>query len=459
MTVSPTTAALPRRPLWGSERRQLGLLMLAALLLRLAFLSIHRPGDYLQGGDGQWYVQQGWLIAHNSLPAPLTTVGPLYPVGLALLWLVFPTATEPVGVESIPAAYLTLVRLSQVALSLFVVGLGYLLARGLTASHAAGMVTAVGLGLGPAFIMEPVHILTEPVFMALMTLGVWLYIRGMRSPSRAGFALTGFVLALSALTRPVTLLFPAVLIPHMWTDRRSTGARRGLPWLLGAFALMLLPWSIYLQRTTGSFLPEGFASNLWIGAVGEGQWEGSATLDQWRQEFGGEDGSYVQEALRVIASDPIGWLTLRARRLAAAVLTPHGMSDLSGPSIKLLFGEWLARGMPLDGLWVIASAPHFPLKLVIYLIHFAALGLGGVGAWISLRRWRDVYAILAGGLYLVAAYAFLTILPRYLFPAEVFLWVVAAAGALWLSHRLHRNPRPGPPRDGPADTALPSDAP
>ena len=441
MTPSPRPSASPGQPSsirsWlGRERQQLALLLLAALLLRLAFLSSQRPDDFLRGGDGPWYVHQGWLIAQDSLPAPLTTVGPLYPVGLALLWAAFPTAPEPVGVEAIPSAYLTLVRLIQTAMSLLVVWLGYSLARGLTGNHAAGMITAIGLGLGPAFIIEPIYILTEPTFIALMTLGVWLYTRAAASLSRAGFAMTGFVLALSALARPVALLFPLVLIPRMGADRRVRSARMGVPLLLGAFVLTVLPWAVYLQRTTGSVLPEGFASNLWIGAVGEGQWEGNLTLDEWRQGFGGDRGSYVREALRVIASDPIGWVTLRAGNLAAAVLIPHGTSDLTGPSIKELFRVWLLRGMPFEGLRAIVTAPYFLLKLVIYGFHYAALGLGALGAWISIKRWREFYAMYAGVLYLVAAYALLTVLPRYLFPAEVFLWVFAAVGGLRLLARV-----------------------
>jgi 4-amino-4-deoxy-L-arabinose transferase-like glycosyltransferase len=426
----------------GRERLQLlGLLILAAFL-RLAFLAQLRPGDFLRGGDGAYYLHQAWLIAHHALPHPLTTAGPAYPLFLAFVWSFFPGSPEPLGIGIVPGAALLLARLVQIGLSLLVVGWGYRLAREVGGSHRAGMITAIGLGIGPAFVIEPVYILTEPLFIALLTAAVWLYTRAGKAPSTERFALAGLVFGLAALTRPVAMLLPVVLVPHLANVHRAQGWRRYAAALLGAFALTLLPWMIYLARSTGNPLPEGFSSNLWIGAVGDGQWQGTVANYQQRQTFGGEREDYIPEALRIILADPLGWIALRARNFVAAVATPHGTSDLGGPSIKDLFAEWLAQGRSLEGLRSVVGAPNFGMKLVIYAFHAFALAFGAGGAWILRKRWREAYGVVAVIVYLGAAYFPLTVMPRYLFPAEVFVWVLAGVGltGLWGRRRGDRVP-------------------
>ncbi len=441
MRPVPEPAHDPRqRTKPARERYQLlGLLILAALL-RLGLLFRIRPDEFLRGGDGAWYLHQAWLIAHHALPHPLTTVGPVYPLVLALLWSLFPNAPEPLDVGSVPVATLLLVRLLQIGLSLLVVWLGYRLARGLGGDHRAGMITAIGLGIGPAFVLEPVYILTEPVFIALLTAAVWLYARACKAPSTGRFALTGAAFGLAALTRPVAMLLPVAFIPHLAIVFRTHAWRRWLASLLGVFVLTLLPWMTYLALSTGNPLPEGFSSNLWLGAVGKGQWEGMEAMYYQRQEFGGEREDYIPEAVRIILADPLGWAALRARNLAAAVLTPHGTSDLAGPSVKELFGEWLAQGRSFGGLGTIVGAPNFGLKSLIYAFHAFALATGALGAWVWRKRWRDAYGVLATIVYLVAMYAVLTVMPRYLLPAEVLVWVLAGIGSMWLWDRRRGKP-------------------
>jgi 4-amino-4-deoxy-L-arabinose transferase-like glycosyltransferase len=434
------------------EKFQVVLLLLVALFLRLGFLASHASDDFLRGGDGPWYVLQGWLIAHRALPAPLTTVGPLYPLGLAGIWLLFPGALEPVTVEAIPSSYLAVVRVLQCALSVLVVWLAYRITRDLTSRHSTAMVAGGALALSPAMVIEPNYLLTEPVYMALLTLGVWLYTRAGRSPTRAGFVGAGVSLGLAALTRPVSLLFPLLAIPHLATDPRRR-ARRGLAVLLVAFGLTFIPWSVHLYRTTGRILPQGFASNLWIGSVGEGRWEGTTSADRWVQEFGTRDPTYLEKVWQIVAADPIGWVTLRVRNLAFAILTPHGTSDLVGPSVKQLAAEWIAQGGPISGLGAIVAATNFRLKLVIYGFHFAAMVLALLGAVFSLRQWREYYGVYIGAFHLILAYLLLTALPRYLFPAEVFLWILASVGVQGLTDRLQRRRRERTLRAG---TPLPS---
>lgn len=419
--------------------RRVGVLLAIAFLARLAPLVVLDPQANLQGGDGIWYLRQGWLIAHGALEAPLRTVGPLYPLGLAVAWRLAPDAPLPADGGLVSPGVLISIRLAQVFLSVATVWLAYRLARRLTSDSRPGLIAALALGLGPAFVLEPFNILTETLFMFWLTLGIWLYVRGQEKGSNPGAALIGVVFALATLTRPVLLLFPALLAPHLAIVRGSRAGTRRSAIMLAAFVLTLVPWNVYLLSTTGHPLPSGLASNLWIGATGSGQWEGRETLDRRREQFKGGDEDYLDETLGPIARHPVQWLSLRGRSLAGAILQPHGTVNLTGPSTREFFAEWWRQDRSLSGLAAIRRSPWFWLKLSIYIFHYAALAFVLLGLALLFRQWRRYYAVFAIVGYLFGVYGILTVSPRYLFPAEVFLWILGAAGLRgWLDRRVRR---------------------
>jgi len=358
----------------------------------------------------------------------------MYPLGLAIVWRLVPDAPFPAGDRLPPTVVLTLVRLTQVALSVLMVWLAYSLTRRLTSDPRAALVAAAGLGLGPAFVMEPFSILTETLFMFWLTLGIWLFTKEQEKVSQSGQIVIGFVFALATLTRPILLFFPVLLAAHLaMLQGRRLGLRRGAV-MLGAFALTLLPWNLYLLYTTRSPLPSGFASNLWIGATGSGQWEGHEALDRRRRDFKAGDQDYLFEALGPIARNPFQWMRLRGRHLAGAILQPHGTVNLTGPSTKQIAARWWREDGSLRGLAAIRHSPWFWLKLSIHLLHFTALALALLGVALVLTRWRQYFALFAIIGYLFGVYGILTVTPRYLFPAQVFIWILAAVGLRRLWH-------------------------
>lgn len=403
-------------------------LVLAAIVRVVCVVSLS-PYDRLAGGDGPWYVRQGWLILHGSLQEPLDTVGPLYPLLLSALWLPFPGAIEPVRADLIPSTYLTLVRLVQVGFGVLTVLAGSRLAWRLTNDTRAVRVVAIGLGLGPAFVMQPFQILTESLFMLVLAVAILLHVRVQRDPGSATMSAEAVAFGLATLVRPVVWLFPFVAAIHLVAVKgRHTGGR----WagaLLGVYLMVLAPWHAYLQVATGHPVPQGLLSNFWIGAVGEGRWMGSRAMDERRRTFEGGENDYATEALAAIRGDPLRWARLRATRLAEAILQPHGTADLSGPSAKAAFATVVHGDARASAVVSLLGSGSFWLKAAIYVFHFTALVLGGAGMWRARGAWRDWYAPYAIVVYLCAVYGLLTVLPRYLFPAEMFLWVFAAAAA------------------------------
>lgn len=408
-------------------RRDLAVVLLLALALRLAVLLALAPHDRLAGGDAPWYVRQGWLILHGGLPAPLTSAGPLYPLALAAAWLLFPGAPDPVEPALIPAGYLTLVRLIQAGLGLGTMWLAYGLARRLGGGHRAGLVAAAGLGLGPAFVLEPLNLLTESLFLALLTLAVTLYVRSVSRAAPGGLAASGAVFALAALTRPVVLLLPVLLFPHLVARSGPQRRARSAAVLLAAFAATLAPWGVYLRHSTGSWVPPGGFAHFWLGATPRGAWPGNREADALRRRFATRDDDYVGEAGRLIAADPGGWLVHRTGLLGAALAQPHGTADV-GTGIGARLARWSRDDRSLASLGAMVATGEFAFKLATYAFHWAALGLGAVGAWSTRRRWLDAWPVSAPVLYLLVAHWPLAVVPRYLFPAEVFLWVLAGAG-------------------------------
>jgi hypothetical protein len=87
--------------------------------------------------------------------------------------------------------------------------------------------------------------------------------------------------------------------------------------------------------------------------------------------------------------------------------------------------------------------PGFWGKLIIYIFHYTALIFGVVGAWLALRNWRSFFTPIAVIVYFIGTYGLLTILPRYLFPAEVFLWILAGVGIAAVWERVFRGQTKG----------------
>lgn len=402
------------------ERGQLVLVLVAALTLRLGYVVAVAPEPR---ADALWYLQQGWAIRHGALARPLTTVGPLYPLALAGGWLLVPGSAEPVTGATVPPRYLLTVRLVQVAMSVLTVALGYALGRRLGGGHRAAMATAVALALGPAFVKEPAFLLTETLFICLLVLGVWVYLEAQRTLGITALVASGLLLAAAAMTRPVLLAFPLLLALHLGLVH---GLRRGGPAaaaLLAAFLLALAPWALYLYRETGRAIPAGAGANLWIGAIpGAGAWLGAARLDAMRAQFTGPADDYAGETGRIIRRDPVGWAGQRARKLLEALAKPHGAYSVAAWPLLRTWGREDRSGR---GLWEVLAAPGMANKAAVYLWHYAALALAVVGAGRCRRRWRTAIVIVAVIGYFLAVHSVLFVIPRYLFPLEVFLWVLA----------------------------------
>ena len=352
-----------------------------------------------------------------------------------MAWTFFPGAPCPASADTIPVALLTAVRVVQAALGAGMAAAASALALRLTGNSRAALVTAAGLAIGPVFVVEPFRVLTETLFLALLTAALLLYVRAPEQP--AAEVPVGIALGLAALTRPVAAALPLALALLLWTSGTGPRRRRALALLL-AFGATMAPWSLSLRRQTGSWLPQGLSANLWIGAIDDGRWQGSAALDALRARFPDGPDAYAGEVAARIRATPGAWLGTRARNFLSSLGQPHFAPDVPGSSAKRALSHWWNGDRGLSTLARSLSGTGALLKLALYGWHWLALAAALAGSWRWRRRWRELAPLWAVILYFPAVHLFLTALPRYLFPIQPALWVVAALAVI----------SPGPGGDG-----------
>src|SRR5207245_6266562 len=106
----------------------------------------------------------------------------------------------------------------------------------------------------------------------LFTASVWLALAATDRRTIASATALGVALGLTALSRPVFVLFPfavalvwTVALPLLRTAPRASAAVA----LLATFAFTMLPWFTYNYVTLGRFTLSP------AGGIGRGLWEGS----------------------------------------------------------------------------------------------------------------------------------------------------------------------------------------
>lgn len=258
------------------------LLIVVGLLLRLAVALQGDPLDpyFVGGSDTRWYLAMGEGlmaaifqgvevgISRGGLQFVNSAYGipPLYVLFIGFWQQIAPPDWAVIGI-----------RTSQCLLSVLTGLLAADAARRLARSARVGLFVLAVMMLDPSQILEPRHILTETLYIALMTAGVWAYlvwmvdVKTLRRRSALG---VGLLLALGSLTRAVGVLYPLVLSVHLlWRWRaqwRRAAAVVGL--LLVTYIAVTSTWTVYNLMAWDRFL---YLSNQFFPAV----WRGATDAD------------------------------------------------------------------------------------------------------------------------------------------------------------------------------------
>jgi 4-amino-4-deoxy-L-arabinose transferase-like glycosyltransferase len=439
------------------DTKVLKVILLVALVLRLAaaFSQDARAVYHNTGGDSGWYLANGYALVSGLytgqvvLPGVPNAPTPIYlpNVPTAPLYLIF------VGIMQYvfsPEGAVVAIRVIQAVAGTATVFFVYGMAQAVSGYQKAGLVAAAVTAISPVFILECAQVLTETLYIFFLCAGLWAYIQctqlGLNaSTQRSILALSGGLLGLATLTRAVLIVFPLGLAFHLalvWGWRR--GLKRAAL-LLSSYAAVALIWTVFNLLAWNQWVigAQGFAAFLYLGSTNAG-WQGPTQADAaLAQQAGGalptdpnqQQNLYQDSALHNITGNLSGWLALRAGKLSAAYLQPHGTTFFPGESLKELAAAWWTHDRTLNGLAGLTAGEAFWPKVVIYLFHYVGLLAGLIGMALTWRKWRITLPLIGFVVYTSLIHFVLDASPRYLFPMEAIWWAFAAAALYALGRR------------------------
>ena len=289
--------------------RTLALIVLVAVAHGLFFIWYQRPDWNTRWPDQVGYRQLAESLASTGkftkFPdaaqfAPEVIRTPVYPLFVATIYKIAGTSQLAVA-------------LAQTALFAAICLLVYATAR-----RVAGERVAIGAAAATA-LFPPIPyfgalVMTEVWTTFLFMLSIWMAIRALESRRLASFAALGVLLGLTALSRPVFVLFPFALAATGLVLFPIAAVKQAPPlnrWaaLIVASLITLLPWFTYNYVTLGKFTMSP------AGGVGRGIWEG-----QWQATWSGR----LQDELTRVAdaTDNRAQLDERVRAIAEREQTP-----------------------------------------------------------------------------------------------------------------------------------------
>nr|MBN1228821.1 glycosyltransferase family 39 protein [Anaerolineae bacterium] len=417
--------------------RAVWIILALALLIRVFVMVAVFSGDDYAFDDSAYYVsiaQEPWRLGipadERDYDKAAVTVGPIYPAFLIPIynWL---NADIP--------AQTTLTRIIQAVLDVIVALLVYLIAYDLFGKRVA-IIALVMQALDLRYVFMAGTVATETMYVILFVAFIWLYLRAVSSHKMGAYALAGVLLGVANLTRPVPLVFPLFLLPHVLlikADRRKL--LRGIGIMVLVMVLIITPWIVRTGIITGEATPISASAfvHFWMNSRPDGDLlgtEDSLALAALQDMGYGADNphldavEYLAAAVLNILKNPGPFASRVITRLLEAYRQPYGTVILvpRGAGVKAVARAFLAGEA---SLWEVLSVPGFWRKLLMYIWHFWGLVFGTVGIAIALKRREWAGCPLAAWIvYVSGMMSMLLVEPRYLMPI-MFAFTVFAAKA------------------------------
>ncbi len=232
--------------------------------------------------DGRGYIRP-FDFTKFHLVVPTAEYPPLHPFVLSLF--------ARLGARSVEAQRLGLTVIGSATVAL--VGL----VGRQVAGTRAGIVAAGLAAISPMMFLPEATLMSEAIFVFLVTLALFLAGRIRTTPNLSAFAVLGLVLGLAALTRAEAAVLAILLLVPLAVGASDASVRRRLA--LGAVGLVMVgavmvPWAVRNQTTFHSFVP--VSNNLGTALAGancELTYQGPA-LGSWRSTFGAGDAASGQ---------------------------------------------------------------------------------------------------------------------------------------------------------------------
>lgn len=356
--------------------------------------------NYIIEGKGYW-----WDWNHTIPPQPTALLPPIYTYFLVLFLKLLHN----------PFRLIYAVQGLINALGIFP---SYYIGRHL-GGRKTGIIAAILYAVFPEVAVTPTKLISEPLFVPLVMLGLYLYLRFSEklksSNAIAGFFALGLLMGFASLIKTtgsliVMSFFLSLVLIRVNRKRHYTAAIV----LAVGFFLAISPWLIrnYIVFKKPLMMASNFGYNLWRGNHPWGS--GTEYLDPENlsesklspeylkyleanrpQTEVALDKFYLHEALKFIKQDPGRYIKLTLKRaLFFITIDPtHPLTRnvvyIGGYIFVLIFGIWggtmLKKNGKLDKVFIIAPllffcfytpiviVPRFRLIVILILLMFASL--------------------------------------------------------------------------------------
>jgi 4-amino-4-deoxy-L-arabinose transferase-like glycosyltransferase len=400
-----------------TTRRSLLLVCLIAVCHALFFIWYQRPDWTSQWSDQDGYRRLGQVLAQTGtftrFPdtprfAPEVIRTPAYPAFLAAVYLLF-------GTSQVAVALVQTLLLAAICMAVFAIG-------SRVADDTIALAAAAAVALFPPLPYFAALVMTEVWTTFVFTAAIWVACRAWGTRGIARYAGLGALLAVTALSRPVFVLFPFALAATglVLSMMRVTPRPTPRQWtvMVIAFAVGMLPWFSYNYVTLGRFTLSP------AGGIGRGLWEGS-----WQASTSGR----LQNELTRLA-DAIDDRAELDRRVAA-VAAREGR-----PAAPML--EYVHQWEDIRRIW---DAPTDPYQRVLARIEadreYQRVALANIRrdsvAHLIKRLSRGVFILWAGEIPI--RYSDINALPpatiRLVWAAQAVVFCFAIVGLIALARR------------------------
>jgi 4-amino-4-deoxy-L-arabinose transferase-like glycosyltransferase len=212
------------------------LIVLVALSLRSAF-AFRVPAFVTK--DSIEYVEPALALVDGGQFALAQRRTPVYPIVMAGSVALF-------GRDLLAITFAQ--HLLGVMTAMFTYGIGRL-----TFGPAAGLLAGLGAALSSPLLIYEHYLITESVFTFFLILSMLLLVAGLRTHRMAYLAAGGLALGVAALTRPVgQAVLVALPVAALFVFRRWRPSIAAVAVAGGCFALLVVPWAIRNQVVYGT---------------------------------------------------------------------------------------------------------------------------------------------------------------------------------------------------------------
>ena len=420
-------------------------ILILAFILRLALVvSVQGHLERASEPDTMTYIDPALKLLHGQgfIDDPHRT--PVYPLFIAIFYRLFGEGPLPL-------------ILAQILLSVLTVYMTYLIGKDLL-SETAGLLAAFLMAISIESITLAFFLLTETLFTALFLGSILAYVLFRQSQKRIWILISGALMGLAILCRPIATYFPFLFLILVLFDQAKDVRERLIKIVFYALPclVVIVPWMFWNYASIGipTISTISDYNLLFYNAASLQADQLGLNEEQVRDDLNDQVGQALQErhlsdtpanrdhiyrelARNIIAKDPLRYVYLHLKNDVNNLLP--GVTDLTEILGVTVGGKGTLAVLNKDGLmaairhyfedkiWLIGIfAPAIVLLILIYLTD-----LVGIGLLVKERKWFALSILLIPILYLL-------LIPgassnqRFRVPAMPFICLLAAHGTIFL---------------------------